>query len=380
VIDPAGTTMGDLGASLYELVEQYAALGAHRAGTPADAATVAWLGDLLAARGLGVGHDPVPFARWVASSSLTVGGAEVPHLPLPYCWTGEVDTDDVHAASFDPRSGGFPDAVDEPLAEAVHRGCRAAVLATEHPQGSLVGINRHELAPHAANLPAVLVAGRDAERCRTGPWRLIMRAGLEPATTTNLLAHSGVPGRPLVLTTPLTGWFTCAGERGTGIAVLVHLVERLAHLPLLVVATGGHELGFLGAHHALATLDVDPVAVVHLGASIGVEATGSDGVRRPAGTRHAMTSFDQTAAGPLADALAPANLPLRCRPDRWIGEGQLWQATGLPVLSISGAGVDFHTPEDVPARVTSPATMATVAGAVAAAAAALVDLVTGPAR
>ncbi len=379
MIDPTVTTMDDLGAGLYELVEQYTALGPHRTATPGDAATVDWLGELLAARGLEVRRQPVPFTRWVASSSLTAGSAEIEHLPLPYCWTGEIDTDDVHLASFDPRHGGFPEVVDEPLAAARHAGRRAVVLATQHPNGSLVGINRHDLALHPAGLPAVLVAGRDAARCGTGPLRLTMRAGLEPVTTTNLLARSGPTGRPLVLTTPLTGWFGCAGERGTGIAVLAHLVERFAHLPLMVVATGGHELGFLGAHHAVTALQADPVAVVHLGASLGVEATGPDGVRRPASGRHAMTNIDDTAAGPLAAALAPANLPLRSRPDRWVGEGQLWHTTGLPLLSISGAAVDFHTPEDLPDRVTSPATMATTAAAIGDAVAALAALTAAPA-
>ena len=78
--------------------------------------------------------------------------------------------------------------------------------------------------------------------------RLRLRAGLVPGRTANIEVGNGQPGRRLVLTTPLNGWFGAAGERGAGITVLRHVAERLADRPLTVVATGGHELGCLGAY------------------------------------------------------------------------------------------------------------------------------------
>ena len=54
-----------------------------------------------------------------------------------------------------------------------------------------------------------------------------------------------------VISTPSSGWFTCAGERGPGIAALLALAEwahaRPDSLHYLFVATSGHELDFLGA-------------------------------------------------------------------------------------------------------------------------------------
>ena len=51
----------------------------------------------------------------------------------------------------------------------------------------------------------------------------------------------------LVLTTPVSGWFNCAGERGCGIAIALILAEKLsAHCNVDLLLASGHELGFAG--------------------------------------------------------------------------------------------------------------------------------------
>jgi hypothetical protein len=259
--------------------------------------------------------------------------------------------------------------VDEPLALAAASGASAAVLATTHPEGSLVGINREPDVPGTPAFPAVLVAGSDLVSCLEGPLRLELKAHIDPdAATTNVIGRRGGHGRPVVVTTPLTGWFGCAGERGTGIAVLLDLIDRLGDVPLLVVGTGGHELGFFGAHRYVAEAVVDVRAVVHLGASIAVEEPDPDGGRRLASTRVAMTTLDAVRGEPVAAALGAARLNLSCEAKTWIGEANAWKRLDVPMLSISGAGIDFHTPNDTPARVTSSHALATAAGAIADAA------------
>ena len=80
----------------------------------------------------------------------------------------------------------------------------------------------------------------------------------------------------IVVSTPSSGWFTCAGELGPGIAMLLALAEwvttRSEGLNYLFVATSGHELDFLGArlfHEAnLAPPPARTHAWLHLGASV----------------------------------------------------------------------------------------------------------------
>lgn len=217
------------------------------------------------------------------------------------------------------------------------------------------------------------MAGRDFDALASSEVRLRLRARIVPGRTTNIEVNNGQPGQRLVLTTPLNGWFGAAGERGTGIAVLRYVAEQLADRALTIVATGGHELGYLGAHAWVRRCVEAPECVVHLGASLAVEAPGADGTRRLIDSRIGMTTLGEDAAAPVARALSGAGIGLRYNVDSWLGEGEAWSRLGVPVLSTTGAGPDFHTPADTPSRATSPDALATVAKAVARAAVAFRD-------
>ncbi len=349
------------GDGLLALVEHYHGLGVHRAGTTVDQTTNDWYADELAQRGLAVERQPVPFDRYVFESALTADGQPIDHLPLFYEWTGAIDTTDVEIVLADAHAGGRDDDLDDALE---HRRA-ALVVATEHDGGSLVAVNRkpHDHDGH----PTVLIAGRDHARVAAADTvHLRLDAAIEPGTTTNLVASTaGVdPDDAILLTTPLTGWFGCAGERGTGIAVLLDLVERLRDRPIVVLATGAHELDYLGVRRWVATAGVRPRAIVHVGASVAVDAPGADGVRRLVPTRLAMTDRAGETADTIVRALEPAAFHVRTDTDRWLGESEVFCELGVPMLSFTGSGIDFHTPEDTPARATSASSLATVAAAI----------------
>ena len=352
---------------------EYAALGHHRSGTDRDVATTEWFVDLMSDLGE-VTTAAVEFDRYEANSELTVNGRTLDHLPLYYEFTGEVDTSDVAVRRFDPLGGGFPSVADELIEETRQGGHEALVICTDHLDGELVAINR-ELAARPSGLPTVLVAGRHYEALASSTVRLRLRAGLVEGRTANIEVSNNQPGRPLVLTTPLNGWFGAAGERGTGIAVLRHVAERLSDRPLTVVATGGHELGYMGAYAWVDRCTEPPACVAHIGASLAVE-TCVGGRRRLIDSRIAMTTLGESAARGVALALDDAGITLRCDSDTWLGEGEAWSLLGVPVLSTTGAGPDFHTPSDTPERATSPGALAAVADAVHRAVAAFGDAAT----
>lgn len=215
----------------------------------------------------------------------------------------------------------------------------------------------------------VLAAGCDLATLRDGTPTLSISGRIEAGETYNVVARNPVPGTPLLLTTPLTGWFGCAGERGTGLAVLLHLVNELKDLPLLVVLTGGHELGYFGAHRWVDECVDRPQAIVHIGASIAVDEPVVDGERRKlTAMRLAMCSLGADRCAGIDQALAGAELAATVSTEHFIGEGEAWSRLGVPLLSTTGAGVDFHTPEDLAPRVTSPASLAAVGDAMSAAA------------
>ena len=361
------------GDDLYRIVCDYAGLGHHRSGTDRGHATVEWFTELVGDLGE-VTAETVSFERYDATSELTADGHPVDHLPLYYEFTGGIDASDVAVRSLDPQSGGFPGVADALIAESKRAGHEALVIATDHVEGDLVAINR-DLAAPASGLPTVLVAGRHHGTLVSSTVRLRLDGRLAAGRTANVKVRNDRPGGRLVLTTPLHGWFVAAGERGTGIAVLRHVAERLADRPLTIVATGGHELGFLGAFQWVERCLEPPACVVHLGASVAVDSPAADGSRRLIDSRIGMTNLPEAAARPVAAALGGAGIGLRYDVDSWLGEGEAWSRLGVPVLSTTGAGPDFHTPSDTPGRATSPDALATVAAAMARAAAEFHDAV-----
>ncbi len=350
---------GASGSTLFELVEQYFDLGIHRTGTEVDDATASWFAGHLATRGFATETNRVQYSQWTSSSELLVGGKPIDHLPVFYEWTGQLQTDRLHIEVIDPRSGGHPEVLSEAIARAQAKGADALVLATDHPDGSLVAINR--IIGQGSGFPTVLVAGRDSERVLGGQCRLEIEATEQPGFTNNVTGSNKAKATkpPLMITTPLNGWFGCAGERGTGIAVTLDLLDRFADRDIIVVGTGGHELTWFGAQHWVDNQPPAVSAIIHVGASVAVVDPGTDDL---ATTRLALTSSSDE-SGSVTRALAEIGLNLTTSCTSWVGEGQSWSQVGVPLLSFSGAGIHFHTPEDTPEAATTPSALARVADA-----------------
>ena len=90
--------------------------------------------------------------------------------------------------------------------QVVEPRIRGFLCTTAHPEGSLVGINR--VIGGGSGFPTVLVAGREQDRLTGARVHLELDARLVPGETTNVVAANDLAGPPLLLTTPLTGWFT----------------------------------------------------------------------------------------------------------------------------------------------------------------------------
>jgi len=363
--------MTDLGARLYETVREYAGIGAHhRTGTIEDARTLDWFDDRL--RGLGATTERLPwtFDRYDAEWSVAVDGAEVPALPLFYEGTGAIDsTKPLVATATAVSAGAFPE-WSTIAADARSTGAPLVVVATRSPSGGLVAPNRTPAALGSGVL-ALLVAGDLAERLPAASVRARLTARIAGGCTSNVVGRlgAGADRHRILLTTPLSGWFRCAGERGTGIAVMLAVAERLAAegVPLMVNGNSGHELVDIGAHRFA---DTRPAAraIVHFGASVaageraGAEFHLTDGVK--------VRAWLPGADAALAAAFAPlGKVPValtdadRARPEAWVGEARAWCTLGRPLLSMAGGFPLFHTPEDVPELATTPALLDAVSRA-----------------
>src|SRR5690606_33931129 len=164
------------------------------------------------------------------------------------------------------------------------QGIVGVVVPSGDPEGEVLLRNaEHIKTPF--NVPVLQVSAKDARKLTSSLILGSIEATLEvdgerlQSNATNVVATvhgSDETLAPVVVMTPKSGWFTCAAERGGGIAIWLALTEavqaasprRTVHF----VASSGHELHHQGLFHYLAArhgIIKGATAWLHLGASIG---------------------------------------------------------------------------------------------------------------
>jgi hypothetical protein len=150
---------------------------------------------------------------------------------------------------------------------------------------------------------------------------------------------------PVVVSTPRSGWWQCAGERGGGIACWLETARALIAAPkersCLFVAVTGHELGFLGMRSYLARrprLLQTCHRWLHFGANLGAP-------RQPLRLQASDEAIAEWAVPLLESGGVSVGAP-SVRPPQPRGEAGLVQAGGARYIApIRGSEV-FHHPSD----------------------------------
>jgi len=168
----------------------------------------------------------------------------------------------------------------KPVEAAFAAGAKAVVAITNGPTGKVIALNADGRKPMFAG-PVALLAPE-----RAGPFlaaayqrqeaRLTVdgQGGTRPAFNFVGRIDRG-KGRWLAVSTPRSGWFDCAAERGPGVAVWLDLARWAAKaMPdhdLAFVCNTGHEYEYLGASEAMKQIAPPPAATrfwLHLGANV----------------------------------------------------------------------------------------------------------------
>lgn len=389
------------GAALYADVAAYEALGdTHRTATPADAAGAAWLSRRLAASGFETALRPFPVSlfepdacRVVLSEGALDAFPAWPVKPTPaQGLSGVLSTDEtgplagrIALLRLAYTGGGAWAApgYGERVMGAIGRGATGVVAITEGPSGEVIALNA---APARFDwpVPVVLAGGRDGARlmeaAASGQPVTLLSTGRATATTAaNVVARRRGRDRTVIVSTPRSGWFGCAGERGSGIAIFLALAQTLARATdadLLFIAASGHELGEAGQRHFLKTQAPAPETVglwLHIGANVAVqEVAFTDGRATPLG--RAIAKRGITLSADLADAAAHAFAgtpgyaePKVFGPGPALGELEPIRQAGYQRLAgLLGFNPLFHTRLDRTPLAVAPAILAPVAQGAAA--------------
>jgi hypothetical protein len=270
------------------------------------------------------------------------------------------------------------------IAQAAARGPAAMLLVIGNPGDDRFAYNvTQEDRPWP--MPVMVIAGKDRgafERAiGTGAPVTFDVAGRYERNVggRNVVARLGAgKGPAIVVSTPMTGWYSCVCERGPGIANFLALARTVAaeKLPgdFVFVATAGHEIGHGGMELFLkqgAPPPQDTRVWVHFGSSNACYAwtAGPQGFTRDDKVDAAARSI---VLSPSAVSLVDANFAaIEARrlvaEKQAVGELRDVHAAGYPnFFGMAGLHRFFHTPAD-DISTTGPEILEPVARAFAAA-------------
>jgi hypothetical protein len=280
-------------------VEKYVSFGDHRTGTAANTQTADWLGEELTKYGYTVHYPEFPLRQYFFNRAAIVSGDDSVSA-FPQWWVNEQVSQSVEGRLVEITSLSVPAdlkgqiaVIHVPEGEVLQiprlldsladSGAAAAVVIAENPSGEVAAFNA-TARPEPWKIPVALVAARHAARLAAfaagqQPVRLYIDGEYRDVKGKNVHGSIGTGKKYIVISTPISGWFGCGGERGPGIAVWLELARRAAALKtdytFVFTGNSGHETGGIGAHLFLDEFapPVDDTHLwIHLGAGLATLA------------------------------------------------------------------------------------------------------------
>ena len=342
------------------IIEAYDAQGWHRTATDVDLRSARWLAQQVRECGLEPTLEPFAVSRIDPQSCyLEVDGERVVGLPL---FDGTFTHPEGIRGSLGPLgsnaavalaavgAGGQVQEFEKARRDGRHQAIVAVTL------GGRPGLAaRNAPAFKEPFGPPVLQVGSDVrdwltERAvRGSDCNLVVAASRTGAEAFNVVAtlRGSVPSlAPLVITTPRSGWWHCAGERGGGIACWLECIRLLSQSQherdILFAAFSGHELGFMGVDAFTAGrpgLERRASVWLHFGASIGA---AQDARLRFSAHDEALEQLVREALGAEGVTDVPAT-PLGTAVG---GESVVVHERGGRVVAMAGGHALFHLEAD----------------------------------
>ena len=386
---PAGADDPFTGDRLMRDVETYVGFGTHRSGSPGDLATSGWLlkrwTDLKYA--VEQTEFPLPNADTTLARLETgagafdgfaqpplvftaPGGVSAPLVPWNEKSPGDVSGRIAVVHFTRPAGGVAPQALYRDAYQRCERANALGVVGLmSSPSGEPLAINTP--VEMLMQIPVLALGERskpaiDAAIAAKQPARLAIEGPGGFRNAKNTIARRGNTGPWIIISTPQSGWFTCGGERGPGVAMSLALSEWAAQrnfpVRFLFIATSGHEWTDFGAHlfhEAQAPDPKDTALWFHLGAAFGARAyqetaQGLQPLDTPNPIRTLMMTEDLI---PVAQRVFAGQVaieqPMKADARTALGEYRLVVGERYPSSAgFWGLNAHFHTPSDGAASTT----------------------------
>jgi hypothetical protein len=294
------------GTYLYKDVQAYAALGEHRTASEVDRKTSQWLRQQLDGFGFRARLEPFTVRQFLLErAELTLDNAtRIPCFPLWPPLAAQrnarivpsgpgLDGDVRGAIALVKLPPGGALTATSPHAAILMRLIEAGVVGVIGVSTSITGepiALNSDRGNEPWSVPIVLIGEAQEAAVRAAREASIVIAGrdnpqAEAFEVIGTLGTSNAQGsKHFVVSTPSSGWFRCAGERGPGIAIWLALARWASHREstsrFTFVASSGHELHEQGMRFFLdrfAPQPADVAAWLHLGAAVAAYGLAREG-------------------------------------------------------------------------------------------------------
>jgi len=343
------------------MIDEYEKQGFHRTATEVDRRSADWLAGEVRDAGLDPSLESFPIRRVdPVDVSVVVDGKKITGVPL-------FDGAFTNAAGIQGKLGALDGAAPIGLTDTAPNAAAAgplgdARLANRHR--AIVCVTRGArpgLCPSNADSflkpfgpPVVQVSSEERERLERAARQglevhviaSVRRTAAQAFNVTASMTGTSRTALPLVIMTPRSGWWTCASERGGGIACWIEMMREFRVAPpprdVLFVASSGHELGHLGINAFIDRREgiVDRTALwFHFGANIGA-------AQQPGNT---IQASDDGFESRLETAMTTAGLTVDRRTPRGRvpgGEAEAVHRGGGRYVSVIGGNALFHNQAD----------------------------------
>jgi hypothetical protein len=360
------TSPNALEQRLAEVIEDYDAQGNHRTGTPADDASARWLANRIE----GAGAEPSLESFTVSridplSCYVRIGDRRIDGVPLfdATFTSAEGERGTLGPIGSDAEIGlaeTEPSRLTEPgsevrragILEVRHAKHKAVILLTQGTRPGLFLLNASAFkAPFGP--PTLQVSSAEAgwlkvqaqQRAEATLVAHVVRTEAQAFNVTAHIAGSDPHLAPLVITTPRSGWWQCASERGGGIGCWLEVIRALASgspaRDCFFVAMSGHEISGLGADAYLdrrKELPTRALAFIQFGANIGAP-------RQPNLVQASSDTLEHWAVA----AMEREGLTVNRKASRSatpFGEAAVFKRTGGQYVALVCDNDAFHNPAD----------------------------------
>lgn len=354
-----------------EYVNKYTDFGVHRTGSKTEIQSTKWIAQQLENTGFDTHLQELTFKRFeLKKCKIIVGNKEIKAFPFWFpLATGDIpvtasitfydeeNTESMHGkiVYYDMPGLQTNSDISKVASTAKSAGALAVVSTVVQPNGFPAGQNTsNDNTQNELPLPSVIVSMTEKDFIiesinKNSIASVLIDGDVEHnAKCYNVISKiDNKCDEWIVVTTPISGWFSCNAERGAGVGLFLELANTVktwkSNVNYLFVGTTGHELHFLGANATDEIIPTcDKVKVwLHCGSAIAC--------KQPIMPNFKFLGFSDDIAEEVKTAFKDIE-DLTVQNDKEkLMQSELGNciSKGYTVFGLYGANIDFHTEMDI---------------------------------